>query len=198
MILRDKVIIGAVTITAIVAVSAAFLTLSDAEAWSYPDVTENDYNEAFSIREQRTTFDMISLVDPENKFVMEIASHMQSPDDVLSFVKKHIVSAKDTATYGISEHWATPTETLFNRAGDCEDSAILVASILSAMGYDPMLLIIKAEPTGHVAVLLNSQYIDQFATSRNLPPIAKEYVSNILGVTPEGKHLSIEIEEIFI
>ncbi len=54
-----------------------------------------------------------------------------------------------------SEYPNYPVETLVDRAGDCEDTAILVASLLDAMGYDAVLLRftspVEAE-AGHMAV----------------------------------------------
>lgn len=52
---------------------------------------------------------------------------------VNSGINQLIAYRKDEATYGKLDYWATPEETLTNRAGDCEDFAILkMAALLEA------------------------------------------------------------------
>lgn len=46
----------------------------------------------------------------------------------------------DKELYGYSEYWARPTETLYNMAGDCEDTAILFCSLCKCMGIKTVLL----------------------------------------------------------
>ena len=46
----------------------------------------------------------------------------------------------DQELYGYSEYWARPTETLYNMAGDCEDTAILFCSLCKCMGIKTVLL----------------------------------------------------------
>ena len=152
------------------------------DSWSYPDVTLEEYSAACIPHPQVTTADLIVLVDPEDPHVKEIAAHMNSASDVLTWVSSHIVFGEDIDVYGSAEHWAGPVETLFNHQADCEDSAVLIASILTAMGYVPELVIIAAEPKGHVAVILDGMYIDQFAV-HGQPPVNGGLVSSIVGVT---------------
>lgn len=48
-----------------------------------------------------------------------------------------------------------PVETLFDKKGDCEDTAILTAALLQAMGYDAVLLRfspVREDDAGHMAV----------------------------------------------
>ena len=133
-------------------------------------------------RAQRTTLDMASLVDPCLDEIEAIAGGMSSPDDVVAWARANIAPARDVDVYGEPDHWAGPAETLLHRSADCEDSAILVASILVAMGHDPMLLIIDADPIGHVAVLLDGEYLDQFAADGNRPPLPLGSVKGAVGV----------------
>jgi predicted transglutaminase-like cysteine proteinase len=47
---------------------------------------------------------------------------------------------EDSATTPADEYPRYPVETIFERGGDCEDTSILVAALLDAMGYDVALL----------------------------------------------------------
>lgn len=81
-----------------------------------------------------------------DKYVDEVVSYLsdicesRTPSEtaitVLSFVQSGIEYITDEEQYGQKEFIAYPLETLYNRAGDCEDSSILAIAILSAMGFD--------------------------------------------------------------
>ena len=58
----------------------------------------------------------------------------------LAFVQS-IEYASDEATAGHDEYWRYPVETLYERAGDCEDKSFLFASVIEAMGYDAVILL---------------------------------------------------------
>jgi predicted transglutaminase-like cysteine proteinase len=57
---------------------------------------------------------------------------------------------EDSATTIADEYPRYPVETIFERGGDCEDTSILVAALLDAMGYDVALL--HLVDTQHMAV----------------------------------------------
>lgn len=69
---------------------------------------------------------------------------------VLKFVQ-YIDYEFDNVTRGQNEFWRYPLETLFDLYGDCEDSSILFAALMEAMGYDAVLLLLP----GHCAVGLH-------------------------------------------
>jgi predicted transglutaminase-like cysteine proteinase len=60
---------------------------------------------------------------------------------ILAFVGQAITYETDAKGSGYNEYWKYPCETLFDMAGDCEDSAILYAAIMKAAGYDACLLL---------------------------------------------------------
>ncbi|MGN1097875.1 MAG: transglutaminase domain-containing protein [Clostridia bacterium] len=66
---------------------------------------------------------------------------------VISFVQS-FEYAEDRSAKGVDEYVNFPIETLFEKKGDCEDTAILLACILREMGYDAVLLRFP----GHIAV----------------------------------------------
>jgi transglutaminase-like putative cysteine protease len=54
----------------------------------------------------------------------------------------------DSDLNGRNEYWKFPLETITDGAGDCEDTSILFAAIMSYMGYDTCLFLF----TDHMAV----------------------------------------------
>jgi predicted transglutaminase-like cysteine proteinase len=65
---------------------------------------------------------------------------------VLSFVQC-LAYTDDSATAGFDEYPRYPLETLVENGGDCEDTSILYASLLKAMGTE----VILVGPPGHMA-----------------------------------------------
>ena len=56
--------------------------------------------------------------------------------------------ATDAEMHGTNDYWQYPAETLLSGEGDCEDQALLLASVLEAMGMDTVLVI----ESGHMLV----------------------------------------------
>ena len=80
---------------------------------------------------------------------------LQRADYVLDFVQQCIEYQSDPEGQGVAEHWKFPYETLMEHRGDCEDSAVLYATLMHLMGVDTaLLLFIGDEYKGkaHVAV----------------------------------------------
>ena len=69
------------------------------------------------------------------------------------FVGSAIKYAEDGELFGRYEFWATPAQTLFLHKGDCEDTAVLLCSVLLAIGYDTILIDFPA----HIAVGVESE-----------------------------------------
>ena len=73
---------------------------------------------------------------------------------VIAFVQS-LPYTEDEVTTGWDEYPRYPIETLFDRGGDCEDTSILVATLLDRMGYDVCLLLM--EDAQHCAVGVSIQ-----------------------------------------
>ncbi len=109
-----------------------------------------------------STAEMLVYFTTTDQVVMDVASKLrniatikdysdiQTANMVLSFVQD-IRYSQDNASEGSDEYWRFPVETLYDETGDCEDLSILYASIMEAMGYDAILLILP----GHAAVGLS-------------------------------------------
>lgn len=98
----------------------------------------------------------VSFVESDY-YVQKVAEHILSKtgdssdllkaEAALAFVQSSIRYSYDDRTYGTSDFWAYPIETLFLHKGDCEDTSVLFCSIASEMGLDCVLL----DYDGHVA-----------------------------------------------
>lgn len=99
-----------------------------------------------------------TFVTPEDPAVEALAQRIESitqfggdrmrAEVALSVVHENVSYATDQEMHGMNDYWQYPAETLISGEGDCEDQALLLASILEAMGMDTVLVI---EP-GHVSV----------------------------------------------
>lgn len=74
-------------------------------------------------------------------------SDAQTVQGVISFVQS-LEYKTDADSTGYDEYPKYPLETLMDKSGDCEDSSILLASLLREMGYGAVLL----DLPGHMAV----------------------------------------------
>ena len=126
------------------------------------DITEDEFEGSMSDRILRkgilTSPAPVSFVDPTDRHVAQVAEQICSETSgygdraralaALWFVQTAIQYASDADLYGEDEFWARPLETLYCHKGDCEDTSVLLCSILLAMGFDAVLL----DYPGHVAV----------------------------------------------
>jgi len=91
--------------------------------------------------------------------VADNAKFLKNYLDALNFVKCTMTYAKDSDTFGISDYWALPPEVLTTLRGDCDDGAILLANILSAMGYPGHRIFLavglSASNVGHMIVIFH-------------------------------------------
>ena len=76
---------------------------------------------------------------------------------VIAFVQS-LPYTLDDETTPYDEYPRYPVETLFDRGGDCEDTSILVAALLSRMGYDVALLVLLDDHHVAVGVSLSGTY----------------------------------------
>lgn len=82
---------------------------------------------------------------------------------IAQWIAWKIVYVSDADLYGKSEYWATPDETYWNMAGDCEDDALLLMYLLHRdMGLESKLIIGKViyqgVSYGHAWVEVNGEW----------------------------------------
>jgi len=114
---------------------------------------------------------MAAFVTSNEKVVVDFANELKTLAEskryntvttvnfILRFVQVNVLYVLDNESHGCTEYWKFPVETLVDKNGDCEDSAVLFASIMDALGYDVVLLFYKFEDknSGHLAVGINLQ-----------------------------------------
>lgn len=91
-------------------------------------------------------------------------NYYQTVNFVLAFVQS-LPYTSDDVTTGADEYPRYPLETLVDGGGDCEDTSILLSSILREMNYDNCLVVFTS-PVGHamVGVWGHSNYQGSYST----------------------------------
>jgi len=79
-------------------------------------------------------------------------SQLEEAQFLLDFVQS-LKYTQDNVTTGIGEYPRYPLETLVDQSGDCEDTAILVASMAEILGIESILILIPdaTDDSGHAA-----------------------------------------------
>ena len=73
----------------------------------------------------------------EASFTATAQSSLRDKLNAVNVAVNHTIRyARDIDVYQVEDHWATPSETLARREGDCEDFAILKMAALSRDGVD--------------------------------------------------------------
>ena len=118
--------------------------------------------------------DVNSFITPNDPAIITVALQLQqqlslqasSEEKIraaLEFTHSNIRYISDREQFGISEYWSFPAETLESGAGDCEDIAFTIASLLLALNLptDTVRVTLGSKDgTGHAwtEVLLNDQW----------------------------------------
>ncbi len=95
------------------------------------------------------------FVTANDEVVISVAEELRSLastqgyDDyeTANFVLRFVQSLQytyDNVTTPRNEYWRFPVETLVDETGDCEDTAILYASLMESLGYDAVLVLLPS------------------------------------------------------
>lgn len=108
----------------------------------------------FGLEEYR----LYTFVTPDDPAVRALAERIESitqysgdrtrAEVALAVVHENVTYATDQEMHGRNDYWQYPAETLISGEGDCEDQALLLASVLEAMGIDTVLVM----ELGHATV----------------------------------------------
>ncbi len=100
----------------------------------------------FGLEEYR----LYTFVTPDDPAVRALAERIESitqysgdrtrAEVALAVVHENVTYATDQEMHGRNDYWQYPAETLISGEGDCEDQALLLASVLEAMGIDTVLV----------------------------------------------------------
>jgi len=110
----------------------------------------------------RSYDDFERFATPEDESVIQLATNLDRMavdngfdnqtklEFILAFVQS-LKYASDESSEGIGEYPKYPVETLVDESGDCEDTAILYASMVKALGYKAAIIILPdaSEDAGH-------------------------------------------------
>ena len=88
----------------------------------------------------------------ENAFGKTPVADQHYAEFILAYVQAAYAYADDYVTYGKSEYYAYPVETITNKMGDCEDTSILCAALYKQAGYSAALLIVPEHAMAGVAL----------------------------------------------
>jgi hypothetical protein len=104
-----------------------------------------------------------ALVQPDDPQVKEIAAVLVQAPDLISAAQE-FVNNFTTYQREPGDFWRTPAETLARKAGDCDDKAILLTSLLRSGGMGPLdvycafgLWDINGHAEGHMFVVTAGQ-----------------------------------------
>jgi len=128
-----------------------------------------------SVRYPGQWHDIREFVQPANPDVLSVYSEIGPDSWVLyDFVCRNIDYRRD-----VGEFWQTPSETL-RGAGDCEDSANLLTSLLLATGMPAYTVLGNYQGYGHAWCEYNGQVMETTYTSARPVPDPQDYCPYVL------------------
>lgn len=123
-----------------------------------------------SVRYPGQWHDVRQFVQPDNPDVLSVYSEIgPAPWALYDWVCRNIDYRKD-----VGEFWQTPSETL-RGAGDCEDSANLLTSLLIAAGMPVYTVLGDYQGYGHAWCEYNGQVMETTYTSARPVPDPQDY-----------------------
>ena len=139
--------------------------------WSFSLNLSNDLYDVYSQRTRFRDYDLFvtdsfddKLIGQLTKYFSESLSSLNFQSiDVLKFVAAFVQSldyTNDLATKGIDEYPKFPFETLYDAAGDCEDTSILLAALQLDLKFEVILL--EFDQHLAVAVALPQNSVDGY------------------------------------
>jgi predicted transglutaminase-like cysteine proteinase len=106
----------------------------------YPKINQNYLRwEAINGQPMSYEIDVRNFIVPQDSNLPAITGSVNDEKALnsLLYVYNNITYTSDKSSYGFDEYWAFPWETLKRKVGDCEDGAILMASIMIRAGIPP-------------------------------------------------------------
>ena len=111
---------------------------------------------------------VLSWRDAESAVIREIADDLWyvSGGDEELFVNL-VIQFVHQIYYNVTSYTKYPVETLVEGSGDCDNLAVLAASILNAKGFDVLLMLVRADGGGHAMLAVNVSPPDDLFTYGN-------------------------------
>jgi len=122
--------------------------------WTWTISIEEDWYDYYKAKQPRSSVESVEYITSDDPFIKKISKRISegAKSDVgevwlaASFVQN--LPYVDDVFTGYDEYPKYPVETFFEKNGDCEDTSYLAASIIDAMGYGSVLILLP----GHMAV----------------------------------------------
>ena len=156
-----------------------------------------------------TYLDISDYICMDCPYLMPLIDQLNHTKDPLEYTIRFVqsISYKKDISMGYDEYPKYPIETLYEGDGDCEDSSILLASILESLGYDVLLVYYP----GHVAIAVKDNgsfegtyysykgkkyyYVETTSMGWKIGEIPDEYLGEDAIVVPIEKkngHISLD------
>lgn len=129
-----------------------------------------------AVREPGQWNNICDFIQPHNPDV--IAAYFQygpTPWNLFDLVCQSLSYRRD-----IGEFWQTPSETLARGEGDCEDSSILLTSLIRSGGYPVHTALGDYQGYGHAWCEYNGQILETTYTRARLTPDPQHYTPLVL------------------
>ncbi|HPR41731.1 MAG TPA: transglutaminase domain-containing protein [Candidatus Methanofastidiosa archaeon] len=140
------------------------------EYYQYP-IDDSDVLNSFVIYNDGWT-----LIDQIADELWDLSGNEEEYAEIaLDFVHSAIFYMSDMESTGQEEFWKYPDETLFDKVGDCEDTAFLYASLLRAKGIPAVLI----EYVDHLAVGVGLDFIGTYYVFEGKKYFYAETTSNM-------------------
>ena len=130
-----KLLSGAVCVFMVLSISLLSSSSINANTLSHQPSTINQMKMLVTPQDQTVTQALQeALATPDTSVSEAPSSTIADINKMRLWVFSNIKQDSDQALHGVSDYWQTPTETLSLKAGDCEDFAILMVSMMRAYG----------------------------------------------------------------
>ena len=130
-----KLLSGAVCVFMVLSISLLSSSSINANTLSHQPSMINQMKLLVTPQDQTVTQALQeAMATPDKSVSYTSSSTIADINKIRLWVFSNIKQSSDEALHGVSDYWQTPTETLALQAGDCEDFAILMVSMLRAYG----------------------------------------------------------------
>ncbi len=144
--------------------------------WTYDSQVPESVYQRYKSKPRTDTYGEYVTNSEDDEWITDLAEKFREASNeknfnsfetvgfVLSFVQ-NMEYTSDKVTSGFDEYPRYPIETLVWKGGDCEDTSILFSSILKAMDYGTVLLVLEGEDHMAAGVQISQDLIDSWKQS---------------------------------
>ena len=155
----------------VISVAIALMTLRS-RAMSSRAYYHEDGRYLVSVRYPGQWHDIRDFVQPANPDVVALYHQYADYWSLYDFVCREISYRRDTG-----EFWLTPSETLARRRADCEDTSILLTSLIRAGGTPVYVSLGTYQGYGHAWCEYRGEILESTFTSARRVPDPQNYVA---------------------